>query len=352
MPKGGTMHIRLVGGSAAHLTVTDTGSGMDDATLTRIFEPFFTTKLRGRGTGGLSTCFGIIQDAGGTVDVTSQLGRGTRFVIQLPCTDEALPLAPAGPDQVAQARGERVLLVEDDEPLRRVTARSLRAAGYRVAIASDGLTAIARLNELGPTLDLVYSDIVMAGGSGYDVAAHAARVAPQARVLLTTGYIDESVDRQGQADLPILWKPVAPERMLAAIRQALAEPRPGRRRRAVLIDDHLPTTRALVRMLNKHDFDVSVAHTVAEGRGLLECSDTPDVVLCDLGLPDGSGEELLIEVATKRPTLAGRCILLTGGATDPKAAAALQATRHPVLQKPIRPADLLRALNNHGGGTP
>ena len=239
MPRGGRLSITLeVSPHAnpdqpeqrvARLLVADTGLGMEEGVLARIFEPFSTTKAFGKGTGiGLATCFGIVTAANGSIEVESVIGRGTTFTVTFPLTDQSVHTwDSASRPTTRAAHGERVLVVEDEPILRRVTGRVLENAGYTVHLAADGPEAFRLLDTLGSSLALILTDIVLPGASGYEVADHAARSAPTAIVLLTSGYLDESL-RNEHKPLPVLWKPVRPVELIRAVAEALAARRAGK----------------------------------------------------------------------------------------------------------------------------
>ena len=183
---GGRITVRAgAAGRCATIEVIDTGSGMAPEVAARVFEPYFTTKALGKGTGlGLATVHGIVQHAGGEITVSSELGRGTAFRVALPVTD----LAPERTGELAVgpvARG-RVLVVDDDDQLRRLTERMLRKAGYHVVSASGGTAALAAARR--ETFDILLTDMVMPGMSGRDLARELVQEHPQVRVVFMSGY--------------------------------------------------------------------------------------------------------------------------------------------------------------------
>lgn len=192
------------------LAVTDTGSGMDAATMALIFEPFFTTKGNDRGTGfGLATVYGIVQQCGGDIHVASEPGRGTTFEVYLPRAsndavvaarrvEEDLAAAPRsiGPSAAA---GETILVVEDEPALRTVTRRILTNAGYTVLIAASGEQALDLCRET-PSIRLVLSDVVMTAMNGVVFAEHLKKLRPNIVVLHMSGYTEEAIDRRGGVD--------------------------------------------------------------------------------------------------------------------------------------------------------
>jgi signal transduction histidine kinase len=205
------------------LTVSDDGTGMGAATLAQIFEPFFTTKPKGRGTGlGLSTVFGIVEQSGGHIRVASTLGHGTTFEIFLPAVNER-------PVQVEEAReaplprgSETILLAEDDDALRTLTARILTAQGYRVLEASDGVEALRVADTHGGTVDLLTTDMVMPSMGGHDLASELTARRPGLKVLYVSGYTDDAVGRgELQPGDAFLQKPVDPRMLARKVRQVL-----------------------------------------------------------------------------------------------------------------------------------
>jgi CheY-like chemotaxis protein len=203
------------------LVVEDTGCGMSAEIRARVFEPFFTTKERGKGTGmGLAVVHGIVDQAGGALEVDSEVGVGTTFRIFLPTVDASLE--PAKDVSAAAAHGvETILLVDDDEYVRRAAARALRARGYTVVEAGDGHTALRQLDASG--IDLLLTDIVMAGMDGHELATEARVRRPQLKVLYTSGYTDDAVVRHGveRGDVDLIEKPFRIHALAGKVRQVL-----------------------------------------------------------------------------------------------------------------------------------
>jgi PAS domain S-box-containing protein len=184
-------------GRYASLLVSDTGSGMTPDTLAHMFEPFFTTKEQGRGTGlGLSTVYGIVKQSGGSIMAYSELGVGTTFKLYFPGTEESQAGA-VSPIAVASPRGNAtVLLVEDEEAVRRFAAEVLTRHGYRVLPAAHAEDAI-RIAAAEPTIDILLTDVVMPGLSGPDLAHQLIAARPQMRVMFMSGYAGGAVVRHG-----------------------------------------------------------------------------------------------------------------------------------------------------------
>ena len=210
------------------VTVTDTGTGMSEATRTRMFEPFFTTKEHGKGTGlGLSTVFGIVQQSGGTIAVRSEPGKGTCFRIGFPAAaQDRLSLADATPRPVPSGN-ETILLVEDEEQVRRVAKTVLESAGYRVLAAGDGVEAERICNEHRGTIDLLLTDVVMPRMGGRELVERLKASRPDTRVLFMSGYTDDTVVRHGVLDdeVAFLQKPITPDALKRMVRVVLDESR-------------------------------------------------------------------------------------------------------------------------------
>ena len=243
MPGGGTLTIRTanvdlaadfarvnVGAAAGphvRLGVADTGVGMDAATASRVFEPFFTTKTAGLGSGlGLATVYGIVKRAGGFIHVESEPERGTSFSIYLPQTE--LPAeAPATRPLLTRPSGhERVLIIEDADPVRALAATVLQRSGYEVLDVPSGEAAERLFAEDGFEVDLVLSDIVLKGMSGPQFAERLRTLRPSTRVLFMSGYADDTVLAFGAVDVnrSFLQKPFTPESLAAKVRDVLDAP--------------------------------------------------------------------------------------------------------------------------------
>jgi PAS domain S-box-containing protein len=240
MPKGGTLTIRIDNveldeqyakthlavkpGAYVALTVTDTGCGMTPDVQARLFEPFFTTKETGTGTGlGLATVHGIVTQNGGSIAVSSQIGRGTSFQVYFPRADGA-ELAVDGPPAPAraQAGGETVLVVEDAEGLRLLATKLLERLGYTVLVAANA-TEATQLFEENAGIDVVLTDVVMPGGSGPELTKRLTGRRPELKVIYMSGYTDEAIVHHGVLDpgIAFLHKPFTSETLSRKIREAL-----------------------------------------------------------------------------------------------------------------------------------
>ena len=213
-------------GRLVRFRVTDTGTGMDEATLSRIFEPFFTTKAVGRGTGlGLATVFGIVKQHQGWIEVQSAVGQGTTFAIYLPVHAIGRIVQPKPTAENSAPDGhETILMVEDEPGLRHVTAISLRRQGYQVLEASDGHEALKIWEQHGHQIDLLFSDLVMPGGmSGLDLIARLKQSKPGLKAILFSGYNTEMPPGREMENKGIIYlaKPFTREQLAKTLRQCL-----------------------------------------------------------------------------------------------------------------------------------
>ena len=217
---------KLPAGDYVRLSVSDTGVGMGPEILQKAFEPFFTTKEPGKGTGlGLSTIYGFVQQANGALTMYSEIGRGTTVNLYLPQAERRQGGTGSKPndDVLPLSAGERVLLVEDNPEVREVTRSQLEALGYIVVETSSGPAALDVLKD-GQAVDVVFSDVVMAGGmSGFDVARWVQTHAAAKKVLLASGYPDEVLRTEDTSSLriEILRKPYSRAELARALRRTL-----------------------------------------------------------------------------------------------------------------------------------
>ena len=217
-----------VPGRSVCLSFRDTGTGIGAAHLPRIFEPFFTTKEVGAGTGlGLATVYGIVKQHRGWIRVFSELGRGTTFQIHFPESPGELPDQPPARDSspMPGSRGETVLVVEDEPPVRSLIVSALRHQGYTVHEAASGAAAIQLWDEFHEDVDLLLTDIVMPGGiNGRELAIRFSAASPDLKVLLITGYSPDVMNETllKKNNFSLLPKPFDFEELAKAVRNALA----------------------------------------------------------------------------------------------------------------------------------
>jgi len=241
MPRGGSLTIETGGlvleeeaasghpalspGAYVTVTVSDTGFGMDAETQSHIFEPFFTTKEVDQGTGlGLATVYGIVKQSGGDIFVTSALGRGTTFRIYLPWVEATVE---AFKEELAESnplRGhETVLLVEDEEMVRDLTAEILKKNGYNVLVASNPGEALLLAEKHPEPIHLLLSDVVMPLMNGPELAERIGRLRPAVKVLLMSGYAADTLARHGilESDGSFINKPFSQEELTQKVRGVL-----------------------------------------------------------------------------------------------------------------------------------
>jgi len=213
---------------------------MTPEVMSHIFEPFYTTKESGSGTGlGLATIYAIVTQAGGSVEVESEVGAGTVFQLVLPRTRHEADRAPAPQAAPAHPGPRRILVVEDEPGVRSLVTRVLERAGYVVLAAGDIRAGEALVRQYRDGIDLLLSDIVMPGGSGLDLANRLRAATPHLRVVLMTGYADGALhDRAGQlAGGTILHKPFSVADLLRAVGQTLSDGEPDQELRGTADED-------------------------------------------------------------------------------------------------------------------
>lgn len=242
MPNGGTLTIETHNvtvdenvarnrpvvplGSYVMLAVTDTGCGMDNQIKARIFEPFFTTKELGKGTGlGLATVYGVIKQSGGWVWVESEPGKGTRFEVYLPqATGVEETLTTPTKIALATSRGETILIAEDEDAVRDLASRFLKAAGYTVLSAKGGGEALETAKRWGKRIHLLLADVVMAQMQGPHLAALLTRLCPGIKTVYMSGYQDYGAKDSGSAEGSLyVQKPFSRDDLLGVIAHALKE---------------------------------------------------------------------------------------------------------------------------------
>ena len=241
MPHGGTLtletcnvtldetfaaaHEGVRAGPHVMLSVSDTGAGMDAETQAHLFEPFFTTKEVGKGTGlGLATVYGIVRQSEGSIDMRSEPGKGSTFEICLPQAPVGEHIAVGQVPIAARQRGhETILVVEDEASVRKLTISVLERQGYSVLAADGPGPAAAIAAEHPGPIDLLLTDVVMPGGNGADLAARLSALRPAMKVLMMTGYAQETIADQGglKAGIVLIEKPFSPNLLLARVRMAI-----------------------------------------------------------------------------------------------------------------------------------
>jgi CheY-like chemotaxis protein len=241
MPNGGVLTIEIsntkldeaytgryddvVPGDYVMVAVSDNGTGMPPDVLEKVFEPFFTTKGVGEGSGlGLSMVYGFAKQSNGHISIYSEEGLGTTAKLFLPRSGENVTQKITTKDNTSLTRGsERILVVEDDESVREISVNILRVQGYEVVEVGDGKSAIQQITK-GPPFNLLFTDIVLPGGmSGVDIAEKAKILQPSIKVIYTTGYAENAINKinQQDPDMTLISKPFRQIELLEKIRLML-----------------------------------------------------------------------------------------------------------------------------------
>jgi signal transduction histidine kinase len=206
------------------LAVSDTGVGMDAQTRKQIFDPFFTTKEVGKGTGlGLSMVYGIVKQSGGNIWVYSELGKGTTFKVYLPRVDQVEETESSAARAAIPVGTETVLLVEDEEMVRKLSQEILEDSGYRVVVATNGKEGLRVCQEFGEHIDLIITDVVMPEMNGREMAEQVALLRPTTKVLFMSGYTDDAIVRHGilEENMSYMQKPFLPNTLALKAREVL-----------------------------------------------------------------------------------------------------------------------------------
>jgi signal transduction histidine kinase/CheY-like chemotaxis protein len=314
------LHPDVTPGPYVLVAVSDTGTGMPAEVVAQAFDPFFTTKGEGKGTGlGLSMVYGFVHQSNGHIRIDSAIGQGTSVKLYLPRTFD--PVAEDAGEPAALLTGsERVLVVEDNDDVRRAVVDMLSGWGYRV-VAAENPDVAADLLEKDRSFDLLFTDVVMPGAtSAVELAEMAQRLRPGIAVLLTSGYARDLISRQDRRDYPMIAKPYRGEELAAKLRavlaarrprlpspadppEAVASPVPERPRRVLVVEDEVVLRMSTVDMLERLDCSVAAVGTGEQALELLSKGQSFDLLLTDLGLPGISGEALAAEVHRQFPAL-------------------------------------------------
>ena len=374
MPKGGKLTIELANavldedyarwhdevtpGQYVMLAVTDTGSGMPAEVAARAFEPFFTTKPEGKGTGlGLSMVYGFVKQSSGHAKIYSEVGQGTTIKVYLPRSRRPEEAVSMSDDAPATGGSERILLVEDDEDVRRAVAEMTRSLGYQVIEAKDGEQALEMLQN-GTKVDLLFTDVVMSGAvSGRALANRAQELLPSLAVLFTSGYTENAIIHHGRLDegVHLLSKPYREPELSRKLRTVLEEKRHAKRERRaagkegssmnglsiLLVDDDALIRMSTAGMLQDLGHTVQEAARGGDALDLLAENPSINMLIVDIALPDMNGVALVTEASRKRADL--RVIFASGH--SPKAVDIdPQKVRFVYLSKPYDTRQLADAL--------
>lgn len=243
MPSGGTLTIttlrktlegpeesnpgQCIAGKYAVLRIADTGTGMPESDLRYIFEPFFTTKEVGRGSGlGLASVHGIVTQSGGGIEVESSPGQGTTFEAYFPVSRHKSESAQLTHEPLLEGGGETILVIEDEEGVRKITTFALQTAGYTVLAARDGYEAIRISESTKDPIQLILSDVVMLGMNGVEVVNRILVRRPSTKILFMTGYTEDAVIARGMkaGEFSVLLKPFRSRDLISKVQDVLNDP--------------------------------------------------------------------------------------------------------------------------------
>jgi PAS domain S-box-containing protein len=356
MPSGGTLLIETTNvdldekfteqrtdvkpGRYVQLRVSDTGTGMTTEVLSHLFEPFFTTKQPGQGTGlGLATVYGIVKQNGGSIWVDSELGSGTSFTICLPRIETVAVTHEAPKLDASVRRGtETILVVEDQEQLRKMAVRVLRGHGYKVYEASDPDEALLVAERHPGSIHLLLTDIVMPGMSGCALADRLKQSRPAIKIIFMSGYSEHAAldPQELESAGAYLAKPFSPETLAGKVREVLG---PLRRGSTILVADDESGIRSFLRkLLEDAGYQVLEAKNGREAAQRIETTEV-DLLITDLAMPEQEGIETIQKLHRMRPAL--KIITMSGRFAGPLLETTKLFGAMASLAKPIHPDELL-----------
>jgi hypothetical protein len=311
---------------------------MDEQTKAKIFEPFFTTKDPGIGTGlGLATVLGIVNQSGGAISVYSEIGIGTTFKVYLPLVEDSEVPAETPQHAPAKPADESVLVVEDDQSIRELTAEVLREHGYRVAEAASAEQALSVFEATGP-VDLLLTDVVMSGMNGHELANKLVALHPGLKVLYMSGYSERGVVQQGilEPGRSFLPKPFQPQDLLGKVGDVLAKPRNPAK--ILIADDDAQVRCFLAKLLELEGYDVIQACDGKEAQAC--CRETPiDLMITDLVMPEQEGLETIRAIRQRWPRFP--VIAISGALGGAYLDLAKRLGADAVFRKPFEPDGIL-----------
>ncbi len=374
MPDGGTITIAtrnadvtagvatehgVAAGPYVVISVSDTGTGMDEGMKARVFEPFFTTKAPGQGSGlGLATVYGIVRQSGGFIRLESEPGIGSNFEIYFPRRVAEVERESAAPSQLdpRSATSATVLLVDDQELVRDAACAVLENAGWEVLSYASGPEALELCEGSDVTVDVLVTDVVMPGMGGPELAQRVLRRRPGTPVVLMSGYADDApvVGSEGGVFMSFLQKPFAPSELVQAVQAAVDRTASNGHRdvgetiRCLIADDHPAVLDSVSRFLESHG--IEVGSRVSRGDEALDeiAAKQPAIALLDIGMLPMSGIEVARRVADTFPEI--RTVLYTGHRDSALLEQALDAGVRAFVLKESPLEELLRALEAVANG--
>jgi hypothetical protein len=296
------LHPYVTPGEYAVIELTDTGHGISPEIIKRVFDPFFTTKELGSGTGlGLATVYGIIKQSGGHIDVSSEVGFGSRFCVHLPKVGEDGIACEEEEAIAVEVKGnETILLVEDDQGVREIAAGILRGAGFRLLEAADSPEAILVAEQHRGEIDLLLTDIVMPKLNGRELAKALARVRSDMKVLFMSGYPENAITEDGvlEAGVNLLPKPFSPGELLRKVRFVLSTSKKAKT--ILVLDDEEAIGTLFAETLTAAGYDASSCRDAKAAITLMK-QRAIDLFITDLVMPDQEGIETISIMRKKYP---------------------------------------------------
>ncbi len=359
MPGGGTLliettnvdllgdfaeqHGEVEAGHYAMLSVSDTGVGMTKDVLSHLFEPFFTTKKAGEGTGlGLATVYGIVKQCGGTIRVYSEPGRGTNLRIYLPRIEPVETARKEPVRETSTSRGtETVLVVEDQDQLRKIVVRVLQGRGYKALEAANPRDALALSEGYAGPIHLLLTDVVMPGMTGPELACRLKPQRPSMEVIFMSGYSERALlDRQVmESSGTYLAKPFSPDALAIKVREALGTR--GRAETIVVADDEPGVRSFLSKILTGAGYQVLEANNGREAVRQVEASGA-ELMITDLAMPEQEGIETIRALHRARPQL--KIIAISGQFAGSLLHATERLGAQASIAKPIQAEELLQVV--------
>ena len=333
------------------ICVSDTGVGMTREVMARAFDPFFTTKPLGSGTGlGLSQVFGFVKQSGGHVKLYSEVGQGTTIKVYLPrliCDVTLVEAEPAPPVPTGRST-ETILVVEDDEDVRRYSTECLRELGFSIFEAASGSVAL-RVLDHHPEINLLFTDVGLPGINGRQLVDEARRRRPGLRVLFTTGYARNAIVHHGRLDpgLQLLTKPFTRAQLASRVRDVLdAQSVPMAGQGVALVVEDEPLVRMFVaQTLEQRGLEAVQVGTAREGLDAAQRLHNAQLAFVDVGLPDRNGLELAAELRRRWPHMP---IIVASGYTQHSGEKLRNDERVLFLTKPFDAPAVARALDTLG----
>ncbi len=336
-------HPAVKSGPYVRLSVSDTGAGMNQETLAHLFEPFFSTKNQGQVAGlGLATAYGIVKQSGGYITAESELGKGSAFHVYLPRVGESVTMPEEGKPTVTTLRGtETILVVEDQEEIRRLAQVVLKSYGYKVVVAANGWEALLYSERHVGPIHLMLTDVVMPGMTGQELADRLKPLRPEMQVVFMSGYMEDGItqSRAHEPGTAFLAKPFAPDALATKVREVLGIPHSVGK---VLVVDTDEESRSFLQMvLGSVGFAVLDAENGEQALKQMEGEDA-DLILVDLAKPTPQDMEMVRLLQRQRPNI--KVIAMSGTLGDEFLRAAEQLGAHATLAKPLRADQLLETI--------